>query len=462
MEQEKRFRAAIQSARSLHPDLLTQGQKLKLYALFRHSQAPAPAEPPAEASELSQAKWEAWRDCHALTKLQAMDAYSEIIEGLVAVMSALEMEGEGPASPQGYKSEPMPPLRAVESAADGAVSAREAAADGVQEEAEAGMAADDAVEEDDEEEDDEAGVSVDEAPAVTPTVWSTAALTLAAGTTFEVPLALDTSSRCTYSFGVISGSGPVGFKLVGLSGESPAMLPSSPQHVLSAAPGHSTASACAHAEHDGWGVRVATLVALVPPPPPPPPCLPILCIDAPPSPPSLSPLPALPPHPPPSPPSLSPLPALPPHPTPSPPSLSPLSALPPHPLAPHLVVAGESLVLQYLSQGDGECEVAVPPAAGGGGVLIASIDNTAATFSAVEVRCRVCLESRAELTAREAYEGRRALRGLLVRKKVTAPCDALPARARSRVWPARAGREPPPALPVLSSIVRALGGDAAC
>jgi len=189
----------------------------------------------------------------------------------------------------------MPPLRAVESAAGGAVSAREAAADSVQEEAEAGMAADDAVEEDDEEEDDEAGVSVDEAPAVTPTVWSTAALTLAAGTTFEVPLALDTSSRCTYSFGVISGSGPVGFKLVGLS--------------------------------------------------------------------------------------------------------------------------GESLVLQYLSQGDGECEVAVPPAAGGGGVLIASIDNTAATFSAVEVRCRVCLESRAELTAREAYEGRRALRGLLVRKK---------------------------------------------
>ena len=41
-----RFRAAILSARSLHPDLLTQPQKLKLYALFRQSQGTAPAEPP--------------------------------------------------------------------------------------------------------------------------------------------------------------------------------------------------------------------------------------------------------------------------------------------------------------------------------------------------------------------------------------------------------------------------------
>ena len=88
---EARFRQAILAARSLHPDLLSQPQKLKLYALFRQSQGPAPDEPPEQANALAQAKWEAWRDVKSLSAAKAMDAYAEIIEGLVAMMAAFDL-----------------------------------------------------------------------------------------------------------------------------------------------------------------------------------------------------------------------------------------------------------------------------------------------------------------------------------------------------------------------------------
>ena len=89
---EQRFRSAIMAARSLPPNLLSQAQKLKLYALFQQSQSPAPEEPPSTASELQQAKWEAWRDVRSLSKVKAMDSYSDIIEGLVSMVSTLDFE----------------------------------------------------------------------------------------------------------------------------------------------------------------------------------------------------------------------------------------------------------------------------------------------------------------------------------------------------------------------------------
>ena len=95
-----RFRQAINAARSLHPDVLSQSQKLRLYALFRQSQGPADDVPPAEKNALAQAKWEAWRDVKGLSQAEAMDAYSEIIEGLVAMMAAFDDGGDADESPQ--------------------------------------------------------------------------------------------------------------------------------------------------------------------------------------------------------------------------------------------------------------------------------------------------------------------------------------------------------------------------
>ena len=79
-----RFSKAILSARALPTNLLTQAQKLKLYALFQQaSKGPPPGEAPeGQLAELDRAKWEAWHDVRGLTNHQAMESYSQIIENL--------------------------------------------------------------------------------------------------------------------------------------------------------------------------------------------------------------------------------------------------------------------------------------------------------------------------------------------------------------------------------------------
>ncbi|KOO32980.1 acyl-CoA-binding protein [Chrysochromulina tobinii] len=140
----ERFSKAIMAARNLSeraPNLLTQPQKLKLYALFQQaSKGPPPSEPPppGTVNDLDHAKWEAWRDVRAISNQQAMESYSQIIENL----EELEV-----------------------------------------------------------------------APQVTATVWSTAAIGVGAGDKLDVPLVFDATSRCTYSFSIVSGSGPVGFRI---------------------------------------------------------------------------------------------------------------------------------------------------------------------------------------------------------------------------------------------------------
>ena len=46
-------------------------------------------------------------------------------------------------------------------------------------------------------------------------------------------------------------------------------------------------------------------------------------------------------------------------------------------------------------------------------VLIATLDNTAAVVSSIELRCRVCFEPLAQLEARAAFAQKRKLRGSL-------------------------------------------------
>ena len=54
--QMDRFQRAILNARELPPDLLTNSQKLKLYALYKQTESPAPPEPPPRVNALARAK----------------------------------------------------------------------------------------------------------------------------------------------------------------------------------------------------------------------------------------------------------------------------------------------------------------------------------------------------------------------------------------------------------------------
>ena len=189
----------------MHPDLLSQAQKLKLYALYRQSLGQAPEQPPDDASELQQAKWEAWRDVRSLTKLEAMASYSEIMEGLSTMMQALENEGVSPPHPHGSDGPyHRPPGTGVAAGANGH--------GGVPQEQEEESASEDGSGEASE---DEASEAEEAPPVVTETVWQTAAVMVNAGDAVEFPIALQVPSRCTYSFSVVSGTGPIGFRLRG-------------------------------------------------------------------------------------------------------------------------------------------------------------------------------------------------------------------------------------------------------
>lgn len=56
MSVEQRFDKAIEIARTLPPTLLSKDQKLKLFALFKQADGPAPLQPPVNASEIEMAK----------------------------------------------------------------------------------------------------------------------------------------------------------------------------------------------------------------------------------------------------------------------------------------------------------------------------------------------------------------------------------------------------------------------
>ena len=99
-----RFQNAIMNARQLPPDLLTNSQKLKLYALYKQTEQPAPEDPPPRVNPLARAKWEAWNDVRSLSEQQAMESYCAIIEGLVSMMIAT-----GALPSQAAQQQPPPP-----------------------------------------------------------------------------------------------------------------------------------------------------------------------------------------------------------------------------------------------------------------------------------------------------------------------------------------------------------------
>ena len=291
---EARFRAAIQAAQRLPQDVLTQSQMLKLYALSRQSKfGSAPAEPPPEAKTkpLEQAKWEAWRDVRSLSPQQAMDAYSQIIEGLTAMMAA---------STAATAPRPTTATRAAGASAALPASTctlavrrrRTTTTRRTMRRARTRRRA--------RRRRRRTTTTTTSSPVVTRTVWSSGAISLGAGATFEVPLAFDAACRCSYSFEIVSGTGPVAFRIVG----------------------------------------------------------------------------------------------------------------------PAQASASHTYVSEYRNEHEGKVEV-VPPDGSGGGVLIATLDNTASTFSAVDVKCLVALEPRAELQALDDYNSRVALRGLIQRKEAT-------------------------------------------
>ena len=271
-----RFAQAILAARSLHPDLLSQSQKLRLYALFRQSREPAPDEATftqqnPDANELAQAKWEAWYAVRSLSAADAMDAYSDIIEGLVAMMAEFDDGAPDTAStaapPPRQPMNGSPPKRRTNTDDEG-----------------------------------DAGDEEDEGPPhVEKTSWSTTGMSVAPGATFDVPLLYSAPCRCSYSFSIASGTGPIAFKA---SGPVPGSAP---------------------------------------------------------------------------------------------------------------------LLSEYKSDAEGSFEVSLPPSSSGkgGSVLMITLDNTASSFSTVEVKCQVTLEPLAELKLLEQYQARIALRGLIERKRAT-------------------------------------------
>ena len=180
-----RFAQAILAARSLHPDLLSQSQKLRLCELFRQSREPAPDEATftqqnPDANELAQAKWEAWYAVRSLSAADAMDAYSDIIEGLVAMMA--EFDDGAPDTASTAAPPPRQPM-------NGSPPKRRTTDD-----------------------EGDAGDEEDEGPPhVEKTSWSTTGMSVAPGATFDVPLLYSAPCRCSYSFSIASGTGPIAF-----------------------------------------------------------------------------------------------------------------------------------------------------------------------------------------------------------------------------------------------------------
>ena len=159
-----RFEAATAAARNLPGDLLSQAQKLKLYALYKQiEQGPAPASAPPGLSALARAKWEAWGDVRGLSKDEAMESYCSIIETLV------EMCADDPADAS-TSTAAAPPAPAPSRAAPARATPARAKAP--------------------------APARPNEEPSVERVTWQTSAITVAAGATTTVPLVASEPSLC--------------------------------------------------------------------------------------------------------------------------------------------------------------------------------------------------------------------------------------------------------------------------
>lgn len=201
---QARFQNAILNARQLPPDLLTNSQKLKLYALYKQTEQPAPTDPPPRVNPLARAKvcgrssrvacaapltgslrpcaqWEAWNDVRSLSEQQAMESYCAIIEGLVSMMTAAGAMPSEPPPPPPPPSHPAPKPPAPAPAPSRKPPPPPAD-------------------------------PADDDPKVDCTTWSTSALTVAPGSSVDVPLDASEPSLCTFTFSTTDGS-PVGFSM---------------------------------------------------------------------------------------------------------------------------------------------------------------------------------------------------------------------------------------------------------
>jgi len=219
-----RYARASEDAKKLPPKLLTNSQRLRLYALFKQAEEPAPAQAPSYFNAIARAKWEAWNDCRSLTAEQAMESYCAIIEGLVAIT-----QGTPPARRQADEAAPPPalaPSAATASTANTAAKpaaapatagapasepAPAAAASAANAPAKPAAAPATAV----------ALASEPDEPAVDTQRWAATALSLGPGAVFEVPIVVAEPSRCRYCFHVAAADGSVIGFTIGLAGEVP-------------------------------------------------------------------------------------------------------------------------------------------------------------------------------------------------------------------------------------------------
>jgi len=228
-----RYKRASEDARSLPPNLLTNSQRLKLYALFKQAEGPAPESGPSRFDAVARAKWEAWNDVRSLSAEQAVESYCSIIEGLVAITggaAAALSPANGHAGAAAGESGSGAPEEAVVTVVGEAVVAEAAPADS------AGEAV--------------AAASFAPPPALSPAPtrtarqppelaaepeveaqrWAATALSLAPGATFEVPIFVPEPSRCRYSFTVAAADGSVVGFSIGLLGMKPQATARAAQH----------------------------------------------------------------------------------------------------------------------------------------------------------------------------------------------------------------------------------------
>jgi len=228
-----RYKRASEDARSLPPNLLTNSQRLKLYALFKQAEGPAPESGPSRFDAVARAKWEAWNDVRSLSADQAVESYCSIIEGLVAITggaAAALSPANGHTGAAAGESGSGAPEEAVVTVVGEAVVAEAAPADS------AGEAV--------------AAASFAPPPALSPAPtrtarqppelaaepeveaqrWAATALSLAPGATFEVPIFVPEPSRCRYSFTVAAADGSVVGFSIGLLGMKPQATARAAQH----------------------------------------------------------------------------------------------------------------------------------------------------------------------------------------------------------------------------------------
>ena len=193
---EQRYHAASKTAASLPQNMLTTAQRLKLYALFKQADQPAPKAAPSRFNAVARAKWEAWNDVRDLSKQQAMDAYSNIIEGLVK----LTQQAQSPASPPKKHDVPTrydsPPARAAPTQRAPTFTNKSTSSA-------VNLSAD---------------LTAHAEPRVDAQKWSATSLTVPAGSLLKVPIVVAEPSQCSYNFSTVDGNSII-FALSARDGE---------------------------------------------------------------------------------------------------------------------------------------------------------------------------------------------------------------------------------------------------